>query len=69
MNAIEALLLVRSEKIGGTNVGGQHAFFDHPVSVIAHDRHNVFNFALLIEKHLRFSRLEINRPALRPSLV
>ena len=69
MNAVEARLLVFSQKVRSTDIRRQHAFLDHPVSIVAHHRHNIFDLAELIEDHLGFGRLEVDRPTLGPGRV
>ena len=39
------------------------------MSIVAHHRHNIFDLAQLIEDHLGFGRLEVDRATLGPGRV
>jgi hypothetical protein len=69
VDAVEAGLLVLGQEIRGADVGRQHAFLDDAVGVVAHHRHDVLDLALVVEQHLRFGGLEIDRAALAARLV
>ena len=56
------------EKIRRAGIGGQHALLDQTMGVIACDRHDPFDLALVVEDHLRLGALEIDRAALVPRL-
>ena len=52
------------EKVRRAGIGGQHALLDQAMGVVARDRHDPFDLALVVEDHLRLGALEINRAAL-----
>ena len=63
MNAEQARLLFRFQKVGGTDIGRQHALFNKAMRVIANDRYDGFDLALIVKLHLRFDRVEIDGAA------
>ena len=69
MYAVQAGLLVLLQKCRGAHVGGQHAFLDDTVRIVAHDRHDVLDLALFVEQHHRLGRFEIDGAALATRLV
>ena len=69
MHTVEARLVVTCKKIGGADVGCQHALLNDAVGVIAHNRHDVVDLALIVEQHHRFRRFKINRATLPTCFV
>src|SRR5260364_239112 len=53
------------KKIGGADIGRQHALFNQFVRFITHARRNAFNFPFRIADHGRLNHVEINRAAAR----
>ena len=64
MHPIQGFVPVLLQEISGTNVGRQHALFNQAVRVVAHNRHDAFDLARVVEDHLGFHRIELDRPAL-----
>ena len=63
MHAIQHRLAVFRQKIRGAHVGRQHALFDHAMRIVALDRHDALDLALLVKNDFGFGGLEINRAA------
>ncbi len=61
-------MIVAGQEIRGADVGGQHAFLDHTVSIVALCRDDAFDLALFIEVHLGLDGLKVDRPAQRARL-
>lgn len=64
MNTIEAGLLMLFEKVGGADVGRQHALFDQAVGIAAPHRNDAFDLASIVKQHHRLDRLEVDRAVL-----
>ena len=47
-------------KLGGTHISHDHAFFNELMRIIALNRHNIFNFALCIEHEFTFLSFKLN---------
>ena len=56
-------MLARGEKVRGANVGGEHAFLDDAVSVVALHPVDPHKAVFLVENELGFYRLEVDRAA------
>ncbi|EKY03413.1 hypothetical protein HMPREF9120_02729 [Neisseria sp. oral taxon 020 str. F0370] len=67
--AEEAAVFVFDEEVGGADFGGQHAFFDEFVGVVAHDGDDALDFAVVVEQHFRFDGFKFHRAALRTFFV
>ena len=63
VHAVQARMGVLEQEIRRADVGGQHAFFDQPMRVVAGDRHNALDFALFVEQHLRFGGFKVDGAA------
>ena len=56
------------QKIRGADIGREHALLDDAVGVVAADRDDARDLALVVEDHLRLDRLEIDGAACRARL-
>ena len=65
---VKGCVFVAGEKIGGADIGRQHAFLDQPVRVVASGGDDALDLAVLVEQHLGFHRLEVNGAALTTRL-
>ena len=63
MDAVQRGMLLFDEEIGGAHIGGEHAFLDQPMRIVAGRRHDVFNLAAVSKQHHCFCRIEIDRTA------
>jgi len=63
MYAVQHGLLALAQEIGGADVGREHAFLDHAVSVVATCGNDASDLAFVVENDLRFDRFEIDRSA------
>ncbi len=63
MNPEQSWLFFLLQKIGGTDVCGEHALFDEAVRIVTDNRNDGFDFSLLVESHLRFDSIEIDGAA------
>ncbi|KAG0764970.1 hypothetical protein G6F22_018114 [Rhizopus arrhizus] len=61
-------MLAARHEVGRAGVGGQHAFFDQLVGVVAHRRDDLFNPAQFVADDLGLDRVEINGAALLAAL-
>ncbi len=64
MDAKQGGLRMLDQEVRCTNVGRQHALLNEAVRVIAHDRHDACDLAVLVEFHHRFRGIEVDRSAL-----
>ncbi|EXI77174.1 MAG: hypothetical protein AW12_03136 [Candidatus Accumulibacter sp. BA-94] len=64
VNPVQAGLLPHLQEVRGADVGGEHALLDQPMGVVAEDRDDVLDLALVVEQHHRLDGLEVDRAAL-----
>ena len=64
VNAVQRGMLVRLQISSRTDVGGEHAFLNQLVRIIAHHGNDALDAPALVEQHLRFHRLELDGAAL-----
>jgi len=73
MDTIQAMVLVTCQQVCRTNVGRQHAFFNHLVRIITGARQNLLDLANRIADDIGFGGFEINcatpLPRLQQGLV
>ena len=67
MHPIERRMLVALQEIGRAGVGGQHAFLDQLVGIVATLGDDPRDASLLVAEHLGFGRLELDGPPLLAS--
>ncbi len=69
VDTIQRRNFVFEQKTGGGDVGDDHALFDQLVRIVAHQRHDLFDLALLAEHDTGLGGFEIDRPALRTTFA
>ncbi len=68
VDTVERGMLVTLQEVGGADVGREHAFLDQAVGVVALDRDDALDLALVIEDDLRLDGLEVDGAAPHPRL-
>ncbi len=63
VHAVQRRMVVAGQEIGGADIGGQHAFLDQAVGIVALRRHDAFDLALVVEEHLGLDGFEVDRAA------
>lgn len=57
-------MFFRFQEVGRTDVGSQHALLNQPMRVVTDDRHDRLDLAVVVELHLCFNSVKINRATL-----
>ena len=63
VDAVEHRVIVAAQEVRSADIGGEHAFLDQPVGIVALDRHDALDLAVLVEDHLGLDGLEVDRAA------
>ena len=69
MNTEQARLFFLLQKIGGADVGSEHAFFNKAMGVVTDDGYDGFDFAFVVKTHLGFNRIEVDGASLEAGSV
>jgi len=64
----QARVLALRDEVGTADVGRQHGLFNHPVSHVAHTRHDFFNAPVFVADDLGFGGFEVDGTALQTGL-
>ena len=63
MVAIEATYAIAPQKLGGLYVGGNHAFLDEPMCIVARQAANALNLARVVKLKAQLGQIELYRAA------
>ncbi len=63
MHSVQTGVFAAFQKIGCAHIGGQHAFFNQTVCIVAALGHNFVDLAIGVEHHLGFNRVNFHGTA------